>query len=131
MKVAVTVTVCLQEQGHKVVGTIAFWRAVAHPSMSRGMMLRMLCILFSLSKTHGTGPFVLIISSETYQAHQASHLKSMSADKKYSKGLVGVIAGTSSTCDVGPGGHGLFYRGYNVEDLAQHCTFEEVASSGV
>jgi hypothetical protein len=37
----------------------------------------------------------------------------MSSGKQqtYSKGLVGVIAGTTSTCDVGPGGHGLFYRG--------------------
>eukprot|EP00455_Lapot_gusevi_P006248 TRINITY_DN12681_c0_g1_i1.p1 TRINITY_DN12681_c0_g1~~TRINITY_DN12681_c0_g1_i1.p1 ORF type:complete len:416 (+),score=161.52 TRINITY_DN12681_c0_g1_i1:55-1248(+) len=57
----------------------------------------------------------------------------MSAEKKtkeqpkYSKGLVGVIAGTTSTCDVGPGGHGLFYRGYDVQDLAKHCIFEEVA----
>lgn len=45
----------------------------------------------------------------------------------YSKGLVGVIAGETATATVGAGGHGLHYRGYNVEDLAAHCCFEQVA----
>jgi 2-methylcitrate synthase len=44
----------------------------------------------------------------------------------YSKGLAGVIAGESAICTVG-GGQGLNYRGYNVNDLAEHASFEEVA----
>ncbi|KAL0481678.1 methylcitrate synthase [Acrasis kona] len=44
----------------------------------------------------------------------------------YSKGLVGVIAGESAICTVGTG-QGLNYRGYNVNDLAEHSTFEEVS----
>jgi 2-methylcitrate synthase len=44
----------------------------------------------------------------------------------YSKGLAGVIAGESAICTVG-GGQGLNYRGYNVNDLAESASFEEVA----
>jgi len=44
----------------------------------------------------------------------------------YSKGLVGVVAGESNICTVGTG-QGLNYRGYNVNDLAEQSTFEEVA----
>lgn len=42
-------------------------------------------------------------------------------------GLAGVVVGDTSVCTVGKGGHGLHYRGYSVEDLAEHATFEEVA----
>ncbi|MDE7195776.1 MAG: 2-methylcitrate synthase [Helicobacter sp.] len=41
-------------------------------------------------------------------------------------GLAGVNAGQSAICTVGTG-HGLNYRGYDIYDLAEHCTFEEVA----
>lgn len=41
-------------------------------------------------------------------------------------GLAGVSAGQSAICTVGTG-HGLNYRGYDIYDLAEHCTFEEVA----
>ncbi|KAL0482050.1 2-methylcitrate synthase [Acrasis kona] len=44
----------------------------------------------------------------------------------YSKGLAGVIAGESSICTVGTG-QGLNYRGYNIMDLVEHATFEEVS----
>lgn len=40
-------------------------------------------------------------------------------------GLRGVVIGESSICDVQPEGN-LFYRGYNIHDLADHATFEEV-----
>lgn len=49
------------------------------------------------------------------------------SDKKNSGGLRGTSAGSTSICTVGAGGHGLHYRGYNVEDMAEHGTFEEVA----
>lgn len=43
------------------------------------------------------------------------------------KGLKGVLAGDSAICDVDGSKGLLLYRGYNVDDLAENCTFEEVA----
>src|SRR5579871_1291761 len=40
-------------------------------------------------------------------------------------GLRGVVVGESEICDVQPAGN-LYYRGYNIHDLADHSTFEEV-----
>ena len=42
-------------------------------------------------------------------------------------GLRGQIAGQTSLCTVGTQGSGLNYRGYDVDDLAENCVFEEVA----
>lgn len=42
-------------------------------------------------------------------------------------GLEGVIAGRTALSTVGQEGCGLTYRGYPIEDLAEHTTFEEVA----
>ena len=50
----------------------------------------------------------------------------MSTDKK-SGGLAGIVAGQTAICTVGKEGVGLTYRGYSIEDLAEHATFEEVA----
>ena len=44
-----------------------------------------------------------------------------------SAGLAGVIAGQTVLSTVGQEGCGLTYRGYAIEDLAEHATFEEVA----
>jgi 2-methylcitrate synthase len=41
--------------------------------------------------------------------------------------LSGVTAGETSICTVGKEGVGLTYRGYSIEDLAAHATYEEVA----
>ena len=41
------------------------------------------------------------------------------------KGLAGITAGDSGVSTVGKG-TGLNYRGYNIEDLAEYSTFEEV-----
>src|SRR5688572_24820541 len=41
--------------------------------------------------------------------------------------LSGVAAGETSICTVGSEGAGLTYCGYNIEDLAEHATYEEVA----
>jgi citrate synthase len=40
-------------------------------------------------------------------------------------GLRGVVVGESEICDVQPEGN-LYYRGYNIHDLADHATYEEV-----
>jgi 2-methylcitrate synthase len=42
-------------------------------------------------------------------------------------GLRGQSAGSTAICTVGKSGVGLTYRGYAIEDLAEHATFEEVA----
>jgi len=42
----------------------------------------------------------------------------------YSPGLEGVVAGETAICTVEGG---LIYRGYSVAELAQHCSFDEVA----
>ena len=42
-------------------------------------------------------------------------------------GLRGQVAGQTSLCTVGTQGSGLNYRGYDVDDLAENCIFEEVA----
>lgn len=48
-------------------------------------------------------------------------------DSVVAKGLKGVLAGDSSICLVDGATGKLLYRGYNVDDLAENCTFEEVA----
>jgi len=42
-------------------------------------------------------------------------------------GLAGIVAGKTAIATVGKEGKGLTYRGYSIEDLAEHSTFEEVA----
>ncbi|MCC7422832.1 MAG: citrate synthase [Planctomycetaceae bacterium] len=44
-----------------------------------------------------------------------------------SKGLKGVLAADSSVCDINGSTGKLLYRGYNIDDLAEHSTFEETA----
>lgn len=47
--------------------------------------------------------------------------------KKKTGGLAGIIAGDSAICLCGDENQSLLYRGYSIEDLAEHATFEEVA----
>jgi len=56
----------------------------------------------------------------------ASGADSKGAGSK-SGGLAGVVVGNTSVCTVGKEGHSLLYRGYSVNDLAEHACFEEVA----
>ncbi len=42
-------------------------------------------------------------------------------------GLAGIVAGRTALSTVGKEGTGLTYRGYAIEDLAEHASFEEVA----
>ena len=50
----------------------------------------------------------------------------MTANKK-TGGLAGVSAGETALCTVGKEGAGLTYRGYDIYDLADNASFEEVA----
>lgn len=50
----------------------------------------------------------------------------MAASKK-TGGLAGVTAGQTHICTVGKEGAGLTYRGYDIYDLADNASFEEVA----
>ena len=49
------------------------------------------------------------------------------APKKKSVALSGIEAGQTAICSVGANGRELRYRGYEIHDLAQGATFEEVA----
>jgi 2-methylcitrate synthase len=46
---------------------------------------------------------------------------------KKSVALSGVVAGNTALCTVGKSGNDLHYRGYDINDLAEKATFEEVA----
>ncbi|MEM1176598.1 MAG: 2-methylcitrate synthase [Pseudomonadota bacterium] len=48
-------------------------------------------------------------------------------DKKKTGGLAGITAGETKLCTVGKEGAGLTYVGYDIYDLAENATFEEVA----
>lgn len=48
-------------------------------------------------------------------------------EKKKEGGLAGIIAGDSAICLCGAEDESLLYRGYAIEDLSQHASFEEVA----
>lgn len=43
------------------------------------------------------------------------------------KGLAGVVADTTAVSKVDPASNSLLYRGYPVQELAAHCSFEQVA----
>lgn len=47
--------------------------------------------------------------------------------RKKSVALTGVVAGSTAICAVGGAGNDLQYRGYDVIELAEQATFEEVA----
>ena len=49
------------------------------------------------------------------------------ASGKKTGGLAGVTAGETHLCTVGKEGAGLTYRGYDIYDLADNASFEEVA----
>ncbi|HEY7864786.1 MAG TPA: 2-methylcitrate synthase [Psychromonas sp.] len=49
------------------------------------------------------------------------------SDKKTGAGLRGQSAGETRLCTVGQSGSGLTYCGYDIADLAENVTFEEVA----
>jgi citrate synthase len=48
------------------------------------------------------------------------------AEVQYAKGLEGVIAAESEICRIDGENGRLFYLGYPIQDLVEHCDFEEV-----
>src|SRR5438309_11315894 len=50
------------------------------------------------------------------------------SDETIHRGLDGVVVDTTSISKVMPEINSLVYRGYPVQELAEHCSFEEVAS---
>jgi len=50
---------------------------------------------------------------------------SESAAANFAKGLEGIVAGETTICSIEQGG--LWYRGYEIHDLAANATFEEVS----
>jgi len=46
---------------------------------------------------------------------------------KKSVALSGIVAGNTALCTVGHSGNDLHYRGYDIADLANHATYEEIA----
>lgn len=46
---------------------------------------------------------------------------------KKAEGLAGVVAGDSAICLCGAREQGLLYRGYHIDEMATHATFEEIA----
>ncbi len=50
----------------------------------------------------------------------------MAEDTKFTEGLRDAIIGKSRICDVNGDEGKLIYAGYDIHDLAQHTTFEEV-----
>lgn len=61
------------------------------------------------------------MTDPTSTPHQAA------PKKKKGVALAGVAAGTTAICTVGHTGNDLHYRGYDIVELAQSATFEEVA----
>src|SRR4029077_9747711 len=72
------------------------------------------------------------VQATDYLSRRVSLLKSannMATEAKqpsYSPGLAGVIAGETAICWVDPNA-GLMYRGYDIHEMAQQASFEEVA----
>ena len=48
-------------------------------------------------------------------------------DPEIHKGLAGVVVDTTTISSVNPQTNSLLYRGYPIQELAAHCSFEEVA----
>ena len=54
------------------------------------------------------------------------NIPSNSSPPSTAKGLEGVIALETAICDIDGAKGTLIYGGYDIQDLAAHCTFEEV-----
>ena len=54
-------------------------------------------------------------------------ISAVQTPKKKSVALSGIEAGQTAICTVGANGRELHYRGYSIDDLAAHASYEEVA----
>jgi 2-methylcitrate synthase len=70
-------------------------------------------------------PDLLLRREQPTNAREESLMSESQPDIR--KGLVGVIADVSAVSKVMPETNSLTYRGYAVQDLAENCSFEEVA----
>jgi 2-methylcitrate synthase/citrate synthase II len=59
--------------------------------------------------------------------HPVSSEGAHMTDPEIHKGLAGVVVDTTTISSVNPQTNSLLYRGYPVQELAEHCSFEEVA----
>jgi 2-methylcitrate synthase len=59
--------------------------------------------------------------------HPVSSEGAHMTDPEIHKGLAGVVVDTTTISSVNPETNSLLYRGYPVQELAEHCSFEEVA----
>src|SRR5215210_18508 len=66
-------------------------------------------------------------SPTTSQSGSAASSKPAGADGKSGAGLEGVVAAKSAICFIDGTAGRLVYRGYEIGDLVEHTTFEEVA----
>ncbi|MBC7945025.1 MAG: 2-methylcitrate synthase, partial [Burkholderiales bacterium] len=57
----------------------------------------------------------------------ANVASAVDSKKKKSVALSGVAAGNTALCTVGRSGNDLHYRGYDIIEIAEHATFEEIA----
>src|SRR5574337_124244 len=57
----------------------------------------------------------------------AAAMEPTASTTKKSVALSGVIAGNTGVCSIGRTGNDLQYRGYDINDLAEQATFEEVS----
>jgi 2-methylcitrate synthase len=77
---------------------------------------------------HGAAKAVAAASAAGLEpTHNAEAAALRAAKAQKAGGLAGVIAGRTSLSTVGKEGVGLTYRGYAIEDLAEHATFDEVS----
>ena len=58
---------------------------------------------------------------------EASPVQASEFKPKKSVALSGTVAGNTALCTVGRTGNDLRYRGYDIQDIANSCDFEEIA----
>lgn len=86
--------------------------------------------MLSAVRKNLTGALRLVnpsISRNSNVSATFSRMMSTSNEDNYSKGLAGIIAGKSAIATVGIHHNGLQYRGYDIEELCEKATYEEVA----
>src|SRR5690606_23022965 len=79
----------------------------------------------AVSATTNTSKNWITCSKRINMADQTSETPTFKPKK--SVALSGVAAGNTALCSVGKSGNDLHYRGYNILNLAEQATFEEVA----
>src|SRR5438067_2647917 len=83
---------------------------------------------YSITIPKPTDGWAIAVSNLSARAMSLHFPSSMTTETKpsYSPGLAGVIAGETQICWVDPNA-GLMYRGYDIHEMAEKASFEEVA----